>query len=763
MTTCETNSLTTVEPSLRRDWAAPGSFALLLGVMICIPFWDVLLGFRTFAVRDFALFSYPSAFFQRDCFWHGQWPFWNPYSCCGVPFLAQLNTLAVYPLALIYLILPLTWALPAFCLFHLFLGGMGGYFLASEWTKSRSAGVIAGVIFAFNGLALNFLMWPSHVATFGWMPWVILLTQRAWTRGGRSLAPAAAAAAMEVLAGGPETILLTWLILFGLAVIDVAQRRGKAASVAGRFLAVGGLALALSAPQLLPFAELVRHGNRTTGFGNSDWSMPLTGWGNFLVPLFQTWHWQQLNVQEGQYWTSSYYVGIGAIFLAAIAIARRRNARCIFLGVLLLASLVLALGDRGLIFPWLKRAVPVLGMFRYPVKFVILSVIVLPLLAAEGIASYESDANRSRRRLDFWVAGALFVALGALVWIAKHWPAPESSWQVTASNALSRSVFLAAVLAVVWLFVTRPEWRGWTVVLLAAVFWADLLTHEPWQNPTAAPYVYQPNLARETAGIAKLPVLGVSRLLLPPDSANPLRFRPSVDVTTNCLLDRITFFDNCNLLDRVPKVDGFFSLGLRESDRVLGLLESSKGRQWDRLQDLLSVSETVAPGKVFDWVARTNFIPVATIGEAPRFADDAATWRAIVDTNADFRREVYLPLAAKSSVTAQGEPGARILSSTCDMARQTFSVHAPAPAMLVVGQSYYPNWTAQVDGKPARLWRANYAFQAVEVPAGDHEVILSYRDTAFRWGWVAAGLAGLGCAFIWLFARKPEQTGEVAL
>src|SRR5208282_1656147 len=125
-----------------RDWSSPQRFALILAAMVFIPFWNVLLGFDTFGLRDFGVFSIPTAYFQRECFWHGELPLWNPYNCCGLPFLAQFNLLALYPLSLIYLLLPLTWALPVFCLLHLFLGGLGMYFLASRWTGSRAGGTL---------------------------------------------------------------------------------------------------------------------------------------------------------------------------------------------------------------------------------------------------------------------------------------------------------------------------------------------------------------------------------------------------------------------------------------------------------------------------------------------------------------------------------------------------------------------------------------------------------------------------------------------
>src|ERR1022692_3040051 len=166
------------------EWLTPRRFALLLGLLIVATFPGVLLGSPTFVIRDFGMFGYPLAYFHRQSFWRGHLPLWNPFSNGGLPFLAQWNTLTLYPLSLIYLLLPLTWSLPFFCLAHMFWGGLGMYFLAYRWTGQRWAAGLAGLIFAFNGLTLNALMWPNVVATLGWLPWVVWLGQCAWGGGG---------------------------------------------------------------------------------------------------------------------------------------------------------------------------------------------------------------------------------------------------------------------------------------------------------------------------------------------------------------------------------------------------------------------------------------------------------------------------------------------------------------------------------------------------------------------------------------------------
>src|SRR6516164_7406823 len=108
-----------------RDGLSPWRFGLLLALLVVAMFPQVVFGVETFVARDYGFFVYPLAYFQKQCFWHGEIPFWDPYNNCGVPFLAQWNTMALYPPALVYLLFPLTWGLSFFCLLHLWFAGMG--------------------------------------------------------------------------------------------------------------------------------------------------------------------------------------------------------------------------------------------------------------------------------------------------------------------------------------------------------------------------------------------------------------------------------------------------------------------------------------------------------------------------------------------------------------------------------------------------------------------------------------------------------------
>ncbi|MCX6623777.1 MAG: hypothetical protein NTY38_22485 [Acidobacteria bacterium] len=56
------------------------------------------------------------------------------------------------------------------------------------------------------------------------------------------------------------------------------------------------------------------------------------------------------------------------------------------------------------------------------------------------------------------------------------------------------------------------------------------------------------------------------------------------------------------------------------------------------------------------------------------------------------------------------------------------------PALLVLLDSHAPGWSARVNGSPARILAANYAFRAVEVPAGGALVEFRYVTP-----WLPAG------------------------
>ena len=170
--------------------------------------------------------------------------------------------------------------------------------------------------------------------------------------------------------------------------------------------------------------------------------------------------------------------------------------------------------------------------------------------------------------------------------------------------------------------------------------------------------------------------------------------------------------------------------------------------------DFLGVAQaTTANGQDLDWAPRPSAMPLVTAGQQPVFADDRAAFDALSQTNLDLRRIVFLPPEARGSISATQQTTARVLDAT--FANQSISIQTEAPALslVVISQTHYPAWKAYVDGRPATIWRANYAFQALEVPAGRHQIQLVYEDKKLLTGAVLSGLGLLACAGLWVLAH----------
>src|SRR6185437_7687097 len=129
------------------------------------------------------------------------------------------------------------------------------------------------------------LAWPNNTAALCWMPWVVLCAERARQKGGaRNTVIAGFVGALQMLAGAPEVIILTWATIGMLWLTQFVKSGASRKQMAGRIFCTGVLIAGLAAAQLVPFADLLLHSQRDKGFGDSDWSMPLGGWANYLVP-----------------------------------------------------------------------------------------------------------------------------------------------------------------------------------------------------------------------------------------------------------------------------------------------------------------------------------------------------------------------------------------------------------------------------------------------------------------------------------------------
>jgi hypothetical protein len=803
------NSPFAIRHSEFTDWFTPRRFAIFLLLPFILAFPGIWMGTETFFRSDYGVMAYPAAHYLRESLRAGELPLWNPLSNCGAPFLAQWGTMCLYPGSLFFVALPMPWALGVFCLLHLWLGGLGARALAERWTSNRFAAAVAGTAFALNGASLACITWPNYCVALGWMPWIVLLTEQAWREGGRKLVLAALAGTMQMLTGVPELVVMTWGLLAVMVAGEVFSVQCSVFSKARvtpsasdpsplktehcllntdyspllRFLSVIILIAALSAAQLLPFFDLLAHSQRDASYRDARWPMPPWGWANFLVPLFRYGQTPQgFWIQVGQEFLSSYYLGLAPLALALLAVWKLRERRVWLLAGVTLFVLVMALGDAGYLYTALKNVLPGGGIARFPVKFVLLAAFTVPMLAAFGVAWLMSGSRRGEEAdLELPTADCrppnpppdlggyssallriafVLAALTALIiWLGQQHPLQYDRWLETCANALARLAWLAAALGAIAVVAglgaraarERLLAAGALLILLAA----DPLTHQPNQTPRLPGKILRPQPQFNPVAFAPTPPNGTgSRLMTMPEMELGLLRLNNPNWSHEMSIKQTYHWSHLNLLAGQSKVNGSSNLRLREQEKVQIRLfptepaTAASETETAGLKDFLGVAFVPSVSANEMWEQRTTARPVVSAGAAAVCWEQNAALGMLFKPDFDPRRVVYLPPEAQGSVPTNAA-NARVTTRRFAAHEILAEVETDAPTLVTVAQSFYHPWRAFVDGQPVKLWRANYAFQALAVPAGQHTVRLVYVDEKFRLG-VGISLAGLAvCGFLW--------------
>ena len=445
--------LTTPHHALERaDWAA---LALLVASLVAL-FWKALFTSAMFFYRDVFNYSYPHARFIHEVCRQGYLPYWNPYLNYGEPVLANPNFLFFYPSTLLLILLPIDFAYKLHYVVHLALAGTGTYLLARRWQQSRAAAFFAGFVFAFSGPVLSLGNFYNHVAAAAWIPWALLLTDRALeSRSRRPWILLTLVFALQFLAAEPFTLIATFGLSLAYALFRAGSLRRPLATANVRivvgFVLVGCLMLALSAVQLLPSLDLLAHSRRgTEGLPfneTTSWSFHPLLLLEFVIPGFfgsaldapSLWT-LVLNCRNMPYFPSL-FVGFVPLFFALVGWAQGRDRRRVFAAVTTLALLVFSFGRFTPVFALAYLLVPPLALVRFPVKLLVPALLFVALLAGWGLdalrqASSNLHERRARILLPLQCLLGCTVLVWVLAWLAPGWIRSSAAWILLRTNEM---------------------------------------------------------------------------------------------------------------------------------------------------------------------------------------------------------------------------------------------------------------------------------------------------------------------------------------
>ena len=101
----------------------------------------------------------------------------------------------------------------------------------------------------------------------------------------------------------------------------------------------------------------------------------------------------------------------------------------------------------------------------------------------------------------------------------------------------------------------------------------------------------------------------------------------------------------------------------------------------------------------------------------------------------DFRETVLLEgydgsTAAEASTAVFRPAEIHSYLSNPNPNRVELRANTATAGFLVLTDVWYPGWTCTVDGEPTTVYRANYVFRAVALPAGVHEVVFRFEPAS---------------------------------
>jgi len=635
----------------------------------------------------------------------GLLPLWNPYSFCGAPFLANLQSTVLYPLNLLFLITGARHGFGVSAILHLTLGGLFTYAFLTTLGLRRAAALFGALVVMFNGYVVTWLEYPTlSLWVFMWLPAILLCYERSLRRP-RScwLLLAALAVGLQFL-GGHLQVSAYVLIAFSLYALtrflapQPALPRSRSALL---LLLPAALGLALAAAQVLPTLELAAHSGRVSqGAGAAvRTALPATHLILYLVPNFFG------NPVAYNYWGSfrdpsafnfletACYVGILPLLLSIFAF-RRRGPAFWFFAALTVFAVLAALGTPVyLLLYYLAPGFRELAGLARILSLAAFGLAGLSALGLDDLLARGEPSRLGRAPFIFSAAAAAFV-LSCLYIFQPVIAALGSTFQAY----LLRQIAAFAVLGIISLLLLQARSRlrlsptafaAASVVLLVADLFGFGIRFNPFVDSRMAyPETESTRWLREHAGNSRVTSLASAGLDWMPHNApmifglrdlhgsDSLRPRLSFDLVSGPNRDQASYPDpDSPLLD---------TLGVRYL-----ITRRQLSSKWKLVHST----------------------------EAPIYENTAARPRAYLKAVGQER------VSCPDPVFLLDDPHAVALTTD-----------SPVPAYLVLTDSLYPGWHAAVDTRPAPIRLTDQAFRGVPLRAGRHLVQFRYDPAAFRVG-----------------------------
>ncbi len=573
-------------------------------------------------------------------------------------------------------------------------------FLTYLWMRdigaSENASFISAVAYGLGGYLMSTINLTISLCSAAYFPLILLVFRRSLKESGFFWKGVTGVVFLfQFLAGDPAVIFTTFLTCALFAAYKTFEIFLSTSHWDFRymrtFIIIGLVFAGLGAFQLFMFVEAVSLSHRVHYplEESFKWSLNPGQLLNIAIPYAASIQWHLINAVRNN-WLTNTYGGLTVITLSAAALFKKREKITSYFILLALLGIALSLGKHSPICLWLYKNAPLFSLVRFPQRFFFLTSFALACLAGLGF-----DNLKLSRTIPFLIVLALVV------------------FDLGVNNVLEPAIPARCL--------TEPTEQ-------VRVVMKDLTLFRVMGSP------------KIMAGIPPVSktIEGNQREYKDRFFPNHLLLYKIYDALAH---DSLYFDDALLVLRRFAKSSTetqakfmdflnikYLSRPFQIEDGHVEFLRKTNGNRLYRNKGvmprayLVNKAEVEKRENILNRMGAPSFDPGKTIFiEEPFFKEDKGA--AAFLTNS-FRNEVfildYLPNFVRMRAVVKDKQ------------------------WLFLSDSYYPGWHVFVDDQPATIYRANYAFRAVYLSPGTHEVTWRYTPRCL--------FLGLGVSFSTLLA-----------
>lgn len=688
---------------------------------------------------------YPWKTFAIQQIKQGVFPLWNPYNFSGSPLFANFQSAVLYPFSLLYFFLPQITAWSVLVFLQPLLAAVFTYLYAKKIKLSVFGAFLAGISYGFCSFMIVWLEYNTIGKVILWLPFILLLLEHIRERKSLKLDILFIFTVISIVfAGHPQIAGYLFIFVFFYSLFRKLVNR--------HVVVLSIISFGIASVQVIPGMELIYYAARS--------SHPYSEIVQKI--LIQPWQLVMLVVPDffGNPATKNYvlndtYVGnvisIGTLPLFFSSLTLLNWKKLPHYAKFYIFACVLIF-----IFITLNPLTAIIYKFQLPFLsssssnlMVFLLCFSLSMLSGYGLDSFLSTNIKKK----FYILVVTWVIIfGVISFIAYRLPFRAIAFKET----LYEFSFLFSGFVLTGIMVFSPRLKNYLIIF---IFF--LVIFNSWRAfqkfiPIVPKQLVFPNASvvsylKDNSGIGRIWGIGSARIeanfatqlgFYSPDGYDPLYpkwygefIRSSKDGKIHNAFDDQTRSDA--IIATAYAGDFAQSVYIKKIINFLGISYIT-----DRLENLST--EKVFPGDVYPLVYnKDNWKIYKNNNVFPRFflANKVQNYTTSEQFGKKFFSNNFNPkttvLLENKYFYLKGMNMATEMSISLKSYKSQaadFITKTNGPALLFLSDTYYPGWKAYIDKKETNIFKADYAFRAVLVPAGVHKVLFTFQSESFRLG-----------------------------